>query len=62
MVSLQIIDSILILVWFELISYDFRHFLVQSRGLDIRYMDIAKLRRHRVKEEEGRIAVYLLPR
>ena len=33
MVSLQIIDSILILVWPELISYNFRHFLVQSRGL-----------------------------
>ncbi|KYM99260.1 hypothetical protein ALC62_09987 [Cyphomyrmex costatus] len=33
MASLQIIDSILILVWHELISYDFRHFAVQSRGL-----------------------------
>ena len=31
--SLQIIDSTPILAWPELISYDFRHFPVQSRGL-----------------------------
>lgn len=37
MASLQIIDSIPILAWSELISYNFRHFAVQSRGLSSVY-------------------------